>query len=299
VKPRTDLVVVSGSGCTRLAMELSRHLAVAFKPLITREFPDGELYVRVPQEVRGKRVALAICSGRRPNSALIEAVLAVKTLTRVGAREVILIMPYFPYARQDQEFSPGEAVSLSIVAELLEALGISALVTVDMHLHRVKSIGEVFRIKAINVSGMGELARYVSKNYGEGFTVVAPDEEARQWAEIFSKEIGADYLVLEKERKGDEDVRIRGEVSNVKKAVIVDDIISTGTTVAAAALTLREYGVEEIIAACTHGLFVAGAEAKIVSAGVKDIVATDSVVNQFARVSVAVPIANALIDITA
>lgn len=261
--------------------------------MLSREFPDGELYVRVPTNVSGKTVVLVECAGRRPNIALVEALLAVKTLQRLGAREIILAMPYFPYARQDSEFSAGEAVSVREVAELLELIGVSSVITVDMHLHRYSSVGELFRrIKAVNVSAMRELALFVHQNYGGGFTVVAPDEEARQWASIFAEEVGVPYIVLEKERRGDEDVTVKGTLSVIGKAVIVDDIISTGSTVVSVIEKLRAAGAKDIVVACTHGLFVAGADAKILLSGARDIVTSDTVPNPFARVSAARPLAD-------
>ncbi|MGB9786478.1 MAG: ribose-phosphate diphosphokinase [Infirmifilum uzonense] len=289
-----ELIVLGGSTCTAIGLEVSRILGVEFQPVITREFPDGELYVRVPLGVSGKRVVLVECAGRRPNSALVESVLTVKTLLKKGAREVVLALPYFPYARQDEEFNPGEAESLRIVAEMLEGLGVSGIVTVDMHLHRFKSMEQVFHIKAVNVTAMNELASYLSQRYSDFSLVVGPDEEAEQWARVFSEKVNAPYIVLRKERRGDEDVEVRGGLPYKGRVVIVDDIISTGSTIAETASNIKAMGAGEILVACTHGLFVSGAESKIFVSGVQDIISTNSVPNPFARVSVAPALAAGL-----
>ncbi|QOJ78249.1 ribose-phosphate diphosphokinase [Infirmifilum lucidum] len=294
---RQDILILPGQGCAHLGLEVSRILGVPLAPLTSREFPDKEIYVKVPVEVAGKVAVLMVCPGRRPNDALIEALLAARTISRLGAKEIVLVVPYMPYARQDEEFNPGEAVSIKIVSEFLESLGISALVTVDMHLHRFKEVSDVFRVRAFNATVMGELARFVRENYGHDYVVVAPDVEARQWAEAFSRVLNAEYIVLEKERRGDENVEIKGVSGAIRGAVIVDDIISTGSTVATTVSLLRRNSVEEVLVACTHGLFVSGAESKILSAGARDIVTSNTVVNPFARVSAAPPIARALSEI--
>ena len=289
-----DLLVTAGLLCSEIGIEVSRRIKAEFHPIVVREFPDGELYVKVPTNVSGRKVILLECAGRRPNSALVESLLTVKTLAKKGAREIILVFPYFPYARQDEEFTPGEAESLKIVAELLNGLGISALITVDMHLHRVKSIDQLFSFKTVNVTAMGELAKYIVKNYPGVSSIIGPDEEAEQWVKPFAEESGLPYLVLRKERRGDEDVKIDGIHQVSGKIVIVDDIISTGSTIVATASLLKSKGVKDIIVACTHGLFMAGAESRILSVGVEDIVTSNSVVNPFARVSVVSPLVEGL-----
>ncbi|MEZ0345414.1 MAG: ribose-phosphate diphosphokinase [Infirmifilum sp.] len=289
-----DLTVVSGSGCSGLALAVSRLLNVVFQPVIVREFPDGELYVRVPTDVNGRKVVLVECAGRRPNSAFMETIFTVKTLIKKGAREVILALPYFPYARQDAEFNPGESESLRIIADLLSDLGVSSVVTVDMHLHRFKSMNEIFRIKTVNVTAMRDLARYVSRNYPGVSLVIGPDEEAEQWARLFAEELGSPYAVLEKERRGDEEVTVSGGVEARGQVVIVDDIISTGATIATTASSLKSKGVTDIIVACTHGLLVGGAESKIFTSGVKDIITSDTITNPFAKVSVAPSLADGI-----
>lgn len=284
----SEIIITPSSGCTHLGLGLSQALGAELHPILSREFPDGELYVRVPADAAGKIVVLLECAGHRPNAALIETVLSVKTLLRHGAREVILVMPYFPYARQDSEFNPGEAVSLREVSELIEWLGVSSLVTVDMHLHRVRSMGEIFkRIKVMNMTAMRELARFAVERYGSDFTVVAPDEEARQWAHLFAKEVGVPYTVLEKERRGDEAVRVKGALLEGGKVIIVDDIISTGSTIVATLEALKAGSAKEVIVACTHGVFVAGADAKILSSGAREILTSDTIPNPFSRVTVA------------
>ena len=279
-------LLLSGEWCSGLARKLSAQVGFPHYALVTRKFPDGETYLRIPVEVAGRDVVLLICAGRRPNDALIEAAFSLATLRRLGAKSVVLAMPYFPYARQDSEFQRGEAVSLTIVSRMLEEFGMDSLVTVDMHLHRFKDVSEVFSIPTYNVSVMPDLADYVKEVCGN-CVVVAPDEEAEQWARAFSEKLGSRYIVFEKKRLGDYQVEVRGAVQGAERAVIVDDIISTGSTIASVAQVIAESGVREITVACAHALLVDGAEARLLGAGVREIVSSDTVVNPFMKVSAA------------
>lgn len=279
-------LLLSGEWCSELARKLSERVGFPYYALITRKFPDGETYLRIPVEVSGRDVVLLICAGRRPNDALVEAVFSSTTLKRLGAKSVILVMPYFPYARQDSEFQRGEAVSLAIVSKMLEESGIDSLITVDMHLHRFKEISEVFSVPAYNVSVMPDLADYVEKICRD-CVVVAPDEEAEQWARVFSERLKSEYVVFKKKRLGDYQVEISGAIRGAERAVIVDDIISTGATIATVAQALAESGVKEIIVACAHALLADGAEGRVLGAGVREIIASDTVVNPFMKVSAA------------
>ncbi len=289
-------MIMSGKKCGALARETAEVMGTPFYQIHSRDFPDGEIYVRIPADVAGVDVALFSCMGGNPNRGLLEALLAAYALKENGARNVILAAPYLPYARQDASFKPGEPVSIRLVAKLLED-AVSGIVTVDMHLHRFHDIKDVFGgIAAVNVSAMPLLARYVSSRYGR-MPVVAPDDEAEQWARRAAETIGSEYYVLEKERRGDEDVEIRGRGVNANRALIVDDIISTGGTIEGAARLLRERGVEEVYVACTHALLVGDAEAKIFNSGVRDLISTNTVPNPYARVSVAEAVARGLSEI--
>lgn len=280
-------VLLSGLWSSEIGRRVAALLGAAHSTLDVRRFPDGELYVRVPVDVAGQDVVLLISAGRRPNDAIVEALLAVETARRMGASRVVLAMPYFPYARQDAEFKKGEALSLAIVSRTLKNSGIDALVTVDLHLHRVKDVREVFPIPVFNVTVMEDLAEYLrSRCRPRECSIIAPDEEAEQWAKLVAASLKVDYAVLKKERRGDEEVRVSGSIpSSAETAVIVDDIISTGSTVAEAALLLRSSGSRRIIAACAHAILAEGAEARIFQAGVDEIVASDTVPNPYAKVS--------------
>lgn len=286
-------LIVSGYGCSAIAKKVAGMLGFKYEVARVRSFPDGELYVRLPQGLKDEEVAYVVCYGRRPNEALAETVLAVEGLREKGAEKVVLVAPYLPYLRQDAEFTPGEVVSSRVIARLLAKLDVDALITVDPHLHRIRSLSELFPFPAIEVSAMPLLAAFFQKEHGTG-VVIAPDEEAERWAKTFADTIGAPYFVFEKQRMGDEIVSVTGAVKRGETAVIVDDIVSTGGTLGEVAQKLLEAGFRDIYACVTHALLVQDAEARIFGSGVKEFISTDSVHNPYARVSVAGVIAEAL-----
>jgi len=290
-------IILGGSSAQVLAIKIGRLLkAPVLLPEIER-FPDGEKYVRITEDVNGKTVAVIQSFYHQPDEFLIEYFLMVDTLKDLGAKRVLGVVPYFAYARQDERFKPGEAVSFRIVTKLIEEVGTDEIYTVDTHLHRVEQLTEVFRIPAHNLTAVPLLAQYIKKNFElTDLIVIGPDEEAEQWAKVAAKELEAEYDVLEKERLGPSEVRIKTRELDVKNrdVVIVDDIISTGGTMVEAIKMLKEHGAKNIIAACTHPILVQNALTKIYQAGVLAVVGTDTVPSSISFVSVAPVIAEAL-----
>ncbi len=288
------VILALGAG-THLAVKISRITGYDLVPVEARRFPDGETYIRIGGDVEGRDAVLVQTMHPQPNERLIEYLFTAVTAKELGARRVIGVVPYFPYARQDSRFSEGEAVSSNIVARLVEWSGTDALVTVDLHLHRYREPGELFSVPVTNLSAGDLLGEYLKRELGlDGTTVVGPDEESRQWAERVARVLGSRFVVLTKERRGAEDVEVSRVELGEDRAVIVDDIISTGATVAETVRVLRESGVREVYVACTHSLLVSAAEYRLLSVGVADLVTTDTVPNPYARVSVAPLIAEAL-----
>ena len=290
-------IILGGSSAQVLVIKVGRLLKASVLLPEIKRFPDGEKYVRITGDVNGKTVAVIQSFYHQPDEFLIEYFLMVDTLKDLGAKRVLGVVPYFAYARQDERFKPGEAVSFKIVTKLIEEVGTDEIYTVDTHLHRVEQLSEIFRIPAHNLTAVPLLAQYIKKNFElTNPIVIGPDEEAEQWAKVAAKELEAEYDVLEKERLGPSEVRIKTRELDVKNRdiVIVDDIISTGGTMVEAIKMLREHGAKNIIAACTHPILVQNALTKIYQAGALAVIGTDTVPSSISFVSVAPVIAEAL-----
>jgi len=263
--------------------------------LEVRRFPDGEKYLRVLDDVKNENVAVIQSIHHTPDELVFEYLLLVDTLKDLGARKVTAFIPYFAYARQDERFKPGEAMSFKTVSKLMESVGTDEIYTIDMHQHRVLKSSEIFKIPSHNLSAMPLLADYAKKT-GElkQPLVIGPDAEAEQWAKIAAERLETDYDVFEKKRLGDAQVEVRPRKSSAKgrDVLIVDDIISTGGTIVEAARILISQGANKVAVACTHPILANGALEKIQKAGVASVFGTDTVPSPISRVSVAPLIAS-------
>jgi ribose-phosphate pyrophosphokinase len=290
------LIITYGSAGEWLARATAKIAGLAVVDVNRRLFPDGEQYVKVLGDVEGQDVAIFQSMGLNPDLLFMEYSLIVDALKGAGCKSVTAVIPYLAYARQDHRFCKGEPLSAKIIAKLIESAGTDRLVTIDMHLHRFKEISEVFDIPATNLSAMPLLAEYYCRNYGAANTVVVgPDMESEQWAQTVAKSLSSRCHVLEKERLGDRDVRVSNTLSiRGNTAVLVDDMISTGKTLVEVILKLKSQGVERIDALVTHSLLVEGAYHKLKTAGMSELISTDTISGPQSFVSVAPILAIAL-----
>lgn len=283
-------VVVNGSPSGLLGIRVAKEVSWPRIPVKVEHFPDGEIYVRVMGDVKGSTIYLIQSMALQPNAYLIEYLLIIDALRSLGAEKIIGVIPYIPYARQDARFMEGEALSMEVIARLIESSGTEALITVDMHLHRRRDPSEIFRIPVVNLSAAPLLTRYIAENYGlSDPLVIGPDEEAEQWAREGAEAIGTDYDVLEKVRKSATEVEIHPKKLDVsgRDVILLDDMITTGGTMVEAIRFMKDAGARRIIAACTHPLLVMRALERILSEGAEDVVATDTVTSVASKVSVA------------
>jgi ribose-phosphate pyrophosphokinase len=284
------LIVLGGSTSEALATKVAMALGQKPGKLEIRRFPDGEKYLRVLEDVKDHDIVIVQSIHHAPDELLFEYLLLVDALKDLGAKRIVSFIPYFAYARQDERFHPGEALSFKTVSKLMQSVGTDEIFTIDMHRHRVLKSSEVFRIPSHNLSAMPILAEYVGKTLTlDKPLVIGPDAEAEQWAKLAAEKLGADYDVFEKKRVGDENVQVRPRRENAKDrdVLIVDDIISTGGTIVEALKILFSQGARRVNVACTHPILAGGALAKIYEAGAQNVIGTDTIPSPISYVSVA------------
>lgn len=288
------MLVIGGSSSRSLAEKVAKRLDSEFVPVEKKQFPDGEIYVRIPEEVDGKETVIIQSTCYPPNQNYMEMFLLLDAAKDLGAKKVSAVIPYFAYARQDERFEPGEAVSLMTVAKLLESAGADEIYMVDLHAHRIESAPEVFDVPACNLTASPVLAEYAYKNFDlENPVVLGPDGEAEQWARRAGESIGADWDYMVKERMGSKEVEITPRELEVdgRDVLIIDDIISTGGTMMEAIGILKDYGARRIFAACAHPVLTDNALENIKEAGAEEVIATDTIESDISKVSVAPVIA--------
>jgi ribose-phosphate pyrophosphokinase len=261
--------------CRSLAESLSAACAV----IDVHHFPDDETRVRLAAGCAGQQ-AIVVCGGRGANAASLPLLFAAQAARAMGARKVGLVAPYLAYMRQDTAFEPGEAVSAAAYARFLSQ-AFDWIATVDPHLHRIRSLEEIFSIPALCVSSMPAVAQWIAANVANP-VIIGPDSESTQWAESVAHEIGAPWTALSKTRFGDREVSVSlpdPALLRGRAPVIVDDITSSGRTLAEAAGGLRSLTTEPIVCIVVHALLAAGAEAAISAAGAARFVSTNTVVH--------------------
>ena len=276
-----------------LAQKLSHESGMALASVKSHTFPDGEIKLQLPERLPGRVVLLR--SLHQPNTKLVELLLAAHTARQLGAQHLTLVAPYMAYMRQDIAFEPGEAVSQRIVGQFLAEL-FDAVITVDPHLHRVSSLQQAIpAAQALALTAAPLLADFVFRKCPDAL-LVGPDEESEQWITAAAQSHRFDHAVCHKTRYGDRQVNIELPEVNVanRHVVLLDDIASSGHTLAQTARLLLQAGASSVDVAVTHALFANDALAVVKTSGVKHIWSTDSVPHESNSVSVSALLAAAL-----
>jgi ribose-phosphate pyrophosphokinase len=241
-----------------MAAAMAHRLSADVAQLEIRNFPDGELYLR-HGEVDGCDVAV-VCTLDRPNEKLIAAYLAAESARELGAKRVGLVAPYLSYMRQDTRFHTGEAVTSRHIARLLSS-AFAWVVTVDPHLHRYKNLSEIYTVPTKTVSAAPLLSKWIAANVRQP-VIIGPDSESQQWVAAVAAASGAPYTVMEKVRRGDRDVQVIFRDTAWlagRTPVLVDDIISTGRTMAQAVRALKAHTTSPATCLAIHGIFAGDA----------------------------------------
>lgn len=245
--------------------------------LTIRNFPDGESYIKYNSDIKNKHV-IVIAPLDNPNSKFLPLVFALRAAKDQGANRVGLIVPYLPYMRQDKQFLPGEAVTSKYLAKMLSESA-DWLLTIDPHLHRHQSLNEIYGTTSYVLHATLPIANWIQQHVSSPL-VIGPDSESEQWVADIANFINAPFVVLNKVRKGDRDVYIT--LPNLEQyvgltPVLVDDIISTGTTLIETIKRLKKIGMKPAVCIGVHALFSRHAYENIFDAGAKSVFTTNTI----------------------
>lgn len=257
-------------------------------------FPDGETRVRIDTSPDNED-AILVCTLDHPDPKLAPIIFAADTLRDLGARRVGLVAPYLAYMRQDARFNPGEAISSRPFAAVISRW-FDWLVTIDPHLHRYASLDAVYSIPTSIVHAAEGIAAWLATEY-RGAVVVGPDQESEQWVSDVAKRAGLPFAVLVKERLGDRNVRVSLPEEDGWREhipVLVDDIISSGRTMASAARALSGAGRPAPVCVAVHGLFSEDARSIMHAAGIVRIATTNSIPGPLGVIDMTPALANAI-----
>ena len=290
----SKLSVIAGKSSEDVARKLSRKIKANFVKSQVRVFEDGESKITLSGKI-SKRKSIVVQSIYPPVDTNLIQALSLISKAKETSSEVIAVIPYMGYARQDREFLPGEIVTMKVLGKLFKGAGASKIIAVDIH----SMIGfKHFSIKTKNVSAIPELVRYVKKLSLKNPLVVSPDQGGKERARVFAKELGSEYIALEKKRDrktGKVQIKTKNldEVAN-RDLILVDDMISTGGSIVKATQFLKKQKCKKVYVACTHALLMNDAERKIKKAGVTKIISSNTIPGKTSIVDISNTIAKAI-----
>ena len=290
----SKLSVICGKASEDLGRKLARKVKGNLVKSEVRVFPDGESKITLKGKI-SKRKSIVVQSIYPPvDSNLIQA-LSLISKAKENSSEVIVVIPYMGYARQDREFLPGEIVTMKVIAKLFKGAGASILIVVDIH----SLIGlKYFTIKSKNVSAVPDLAAYFKKLNLKNPLVVSPDQGGKERAKEFAKEMGIEFIALQKKRdRKTGKVQIKTKQADVigRDLILVDDMISTGGSIVNATKFLKKEKCKRVFVACTHALLMNDAEKKIKKSGVTKIISANTIPGNTSIVDVSNTIAKAIV----
>jgi len=283
------MYILGGTSAKNVARNLANKIQQPLLQATYKRFPDDEFYVRLLDDIAGEDVLIVHTA--YPDPKIVELLLMQDAVHDAGAKKITVVLPYFGYSRQDKRFEEGEAISARAVAQHI-SMHADCVITVDPHKEHILKF---FTVPAYSCSAVPTIAQYL-KEKNINF-VLAPDKGAKERAKEAATLIDCEYDYLEKIRIDGTTVKITPKKLDAhgKHVAIIDDIISTGGTMANSIKELKKQGAKTVSIACTHGLFVGGAKEKLLSADCDEIISTDTIETEFSKVSAADCIAEILL----
>jgi ribose-phosphate pyrophosphokinase len=278
-----DWVLLAGSSNPALASKISGHLGRPLGKVEIRRFSDGEIFVEIGENVRGRAVYLIQSTCAPANETMMELLIIMDALKRASAKEINLVMPYYGYARQDRKVAPRTPISAKLTADLLTVAGATRVVSVDLHAGQIQGF---FNIPFDNLFAMPVVQRYLEESVlpgirsaGRELVVVSPDAGGVERARALAKRLDATVAMIDKRRTAPnvaKAMNIVGEVAG-KSAIILDDMIDTAGTLTEAANAVLDHGAVQVFATATHGVLSGPAIERIQASRIEQVIVTDTI----------------------
>jgi ribose-phosphate pyrophosphokinase len=285
--------LIAGNSSGDLAKKISKKLKANLVRSEVKVFPDGESKITLKGKISRNKTIIVQSIYPPVDSNLIQA-LSLISKAKDHSNEVVVVVPYLGYSRQDREFLPGEIVTMKILGRLFKGAGASKIIVVDIH----SKIGlKHFKIKSENISAISDLVKYFKKINLRNPLVVSPDQGGKERAKEFASEFDSEFIALKKQRdRKTGKVKIKTEGLDIvgRDVILVDDMISTGGSIIKATEFLKKQKCRRVFVACTHALLMNDAEKKIRKAGVAKIISTNTIPGKTSIVDISSTIAKAL-----
>ncbi|MBI2441640.1 MAG: ribose-phosphate pyrophosphokinase [Lentisphaerae bacterium] len=272
----TMLKIFTGSANPALAAGIARQLKTALGQIQISRFPDGEIAVKIMDNIRGKDVFIIQPTCYPPNENVMELLIVIDAMRRASAARITAVMPFFGYARQDRKDQPRVPITAKLVANLLVAAGTSRLLAMDFHAQQIQGF---FDIPVDHLEASPVIVKYLREKKYASPVVVSPDPGGMKMAYRYSRLLNSGLAIVAKQRTSPVKVESYNLVGDLKgkTCILVDDLVTTGGTLGAAAKLLRSAGASRIVAAVTHAVFTPEAYENLKRSAIQEVVVTDSV----------------------
>ena len=268
--------VFSGNSNKKLAKEIAEYLSIPVGNATVSKFSDGEIMVQINENVRGSDVFVIQSTCTPVNENIMELLLMIDALKRASAGRITAVIPYYGYARQDRKVQPRVPISSRLVADLITAVGVNRVLTVDLHAGQIQGF---FDIPVDHLYASPVLSEYVKKKYFNDIVIVSPDAGGVERARAFAKRLNASLAIIDKRRESANESEVMNVIGDVRKkdAVLFDDMVDTASTIAKAVTAIKEKGARKIVAACTHAVLSGPAIDRINASGLKELIVTNTI----------------------
>jgi len=276
VKPNHDLKIFAGNANPDLANAIAKSMGLNLGKITVERFSEGEIRVKVDEDVRGRDIFLIQPTCPPVNENLVELLIMQDAFRRASARRLTAVIPYFGYARQDRKDQPRVPISAKLMANVITVAGAHRVLTMDLHAQQIQGF---FDIPVDHLYAFPVLSGYFLKKRIPNLTVVSPDVGGIKMARAYAKILNTDLAIVDKRRFGPREVEAMNLIGEVKgrNVLIPDDMISTGGSLVEAVQALVRFGAKDIYACCTHAILSGNAVEKLQKSVLKEVVVTDTI----------------------
>lgn len=271
-----ELLLLSGNSNQPLAQEIADYLGIRLASVDSKRFSDGEISVKINENIRGKDVFIVQPTSAPANDNLLELILLIDAVRRASAKRITAVVPYYGYGRQDRKSEPRVPISARVVADLIEVVEPNRILTMDLHADQIQGF---FHIPVDNLYAAPVFIKYLKENRGNNAVVVSPDTGGVERARFLSRHINAGLAIIDKRRPRANVAEIMHVIGDVegKNCILYDDMIDTGGTITKAAAALKANGANSVIACAAHAVLSGEAVTKLQESVLDEVVLSNSI----------------------
>lgn len=270
------LRVFTGNSNVSLSHMICEHLGIPLGKAQVKKFSDGEINVEINESVRGMDVFVVQSTCPPVNDHLMELLILIDALKRASASRISAVIPYYGYARQDKKVFPRASISAKLVADLITTAGASRLLTIELHASQIQGF---FNIPVDHLYASPMLLDYLKERFQRDLVIVSPDAGGVERARAFAKRLNVALAIIDKRRDMPNVAKVMYIIGDVrgKDSILLDDMVDTGGTLSNAALALKEEGVENVYAYCTHPVLSGRAIDRLMESPLREVIVTDTI----------------------